>query len=75
MSRHQHGIDCGSVSLRPSTEQANAVTHDGYLPGVILGKASDANSRDGLALAGTSPCFLNTATGTATPLPTIIEQR
>lgn len=55
-------------------EQANAVTNDGYLLGVILGKASDSNSEDGLALAATSPCFPNTATGTATPLPTIIEQ-
>ncbi|MFE3187763.1 hypothetical protein ACFXHA_02065 [Nocardia sp. NPDC059240] len=56
-------------------EQSNAVTTDGYLLAVILGKASNTDSENGLALAGTSPCFPNTATGTTTPLPVTIEQR
>ncbi len=55
--------------------QANAVTHDGYLLIVARAKANDGTTQDELSLAGTSPCFPNSATGTATPLPTAINQR
>ncbi|NQE87452.1 hypothetical protein [Nocardia terpenica] len=55
--------------------QSNTVTHDGYLLAVARFKNSDPNREDGLALAGTSPCFPNSATGTATPLPSSIEHR
>ncbi|WP_194832849.1 hypothetical protein [Nocardia sp. XZ_19_369] len=56
-------------------EQSNAVTNDGYLLAVARAQAGNGSGQDGLSLAGTSPCFPNTATGTATPLPTVIEHR
>lgn len=56
-------------------EQSNAVTHDGYLLAVGRAPATNGIGADGLSLAGTSPCFPPTATGTATPLPTAIEHR
>ncbi|MGW4844258.1 hypothetical protein [Nocardia brasiliensis] len=55
-------------------KQSNAVTLDGYMLAAQISPAGNPDGADGLALAGTSPCFANAATGTATPLPTAIEQ-
>ncbi|MFB7718183.1 hypothetical protein [Nocardia sp. NPDC056100] len=56
--------------------QSIAATSDGYQLIVRHGNAiDDGVGPDVLILGGTSPCFSRTATGTTTPLPTVVEQR
>ncbi|MFF2555018.1 hypothetical protein ACFVUS_28720 [Nocardia sp. NPDC058058] len=56
--------------------QSIAATSDGYQLIVRHGNATDDGvGPDVLILGGTSPCFSRTATGTTSPLPTVVEQR